>query len=434
MTDNPAIFTLANLTTDEIEEKSKLQKNLRRFDLIFFLICTLVGLDTIGAVAKNGAQGFTWLVFLALFFFVPYGLLMAELGSAFPFEGGPYVWCRLAFGRFTAALVTVLYWFSNPIWLGGTLTILAVSAFSDFFTPLHGFAKVLFSLAFIWFAVVSAIVSFRFGKWIPSVGAFTRMAVLGFFTLSVLLYAIRNGVHGFGLSAFSPGYAVFIAAVPVLIFNYVGFELPSSASEEMLDPRKDVPRTIAWSGLGAILLYGIPILAVLLILPTSRMTGVGGFLDAIKQVFTVYGGTVAQDGRVTLTGAGKILGAVAAIAFIWALLSSGTTWLMGADRTQAAAGFDGAAPRALGRISRRFGTPITVNLLSGISSTIVMLLAFWLSGGDAEKYFAAALGLAISTTTISYLGVFPALARLRYTHPDAHRPYRIPGGTAGARA
>jgi amino acid transporter len=105
---------------------------------------------------------------------------------------------------------------------------------------------------------------------------------------------------------------------------------------------------------------------------------------------------------------------------------------MGADRTQAAAGFDGAAPRALGRISRRFGTPITVNLLSGVSATIVMLLAFRLSGGNAEKYFAAALGLAISTTTISYLGVFPALARLRHTHPDAPRPYRVPGGTTGA--
>jgi amino acid transporter len=248
----------------------------------------------------------------------------------------------------------------------------------------------------------------------------------------VLLYAARNGVHGFGFSAFAPGYAVFIAAVPVLIFNFVGFELPSSASEEMVDPRKDVPRTIAWSGLGTVLLYGIPILAILLILPTSRVTGVGGFLDAIKQVFTVYGGTVARDGRVTLTGAGKALGAIAAIAFIWALLSSGTTWLMGADRTQAAAGFDGAAPRALGRISRRFGTPITVNLLSGVSATIVMLLAFRLSGGNAEKYFAAALGLAISTTTISYLGVFPALARLRHTHPDAPRPYRVPGGTTGA--
>src|SRR5439155_25699905 len=234
----------------------------------------------------------------------------------------------------------------------------------------------------------------RYGKWIPSVGAFVLVAVLGFFTLSVLLYAARNGVHGFGASAFSPGYAVFVAAVPVLVFNYVGFELPSSASEEMVDPQKDVPRTIAWSGLGAILLYGVPILAILLILPTSRVTGVGGFLDAIKQVFTVYGGSVAADGTVTLTGAGKVLGDVAAVAFIWALLSSGTTWLMGADRAQAAAGFDGAAPRPLGHLSRRFGTPITVNLFSGIFSTVVMLLAFWLSGGDAEKYFTAVLGLA----------------------------------------
>ena len=104
---------------------------------------------------------------------------------------------------------------------------------------------------------------------------------------------------------------------------------------------------------------------------------------------------------------------------------------MGADRTQAAAGFDGSAPRLFGRISRRFGTPVTVNVLTGVFSTIVMLLAFWLSGGDSEKYFAAVLGLAISTTTISYLGVFPALIRLRQTHPDVERPYRVPGGTAG---
>src|SRR5206468_4026396 len=98
---------------------------------------------------------------------------------------------------------------------------------------------------------------------------------------------------------------------------------------------------------------------------------------------------------------------------------------------QAAAGFDGAAPRWLGRISARFGTPVTVNVLTGIFSTIVMLVAFWLSGGNAENYFSAVLGLAISTTTISYLGVFPALVRLRKTHPEVDRPYRVPGGMTG---
>src|SRR5438270_11136855 len=84
-------------TAAALEEKKKLKKHFGRFDMLFFLICTLVGLDTIGSVARNGGQGFTWLIFLGLLFFVPYALLTAELGAAFPEEGGPYIWTRLAF-------------------------------------------------------------------------------------------------------------------------------------------------------------------------------------------------------------------------------------------------------------------------------------------------------------------------------------------------
>src|SRR5262249_21229940 len=46
--------------------------------------------------------------------------------------------------------------------------------------------------------------------------------------------------------------------------------------------------------------------------------------------------------------------------------------------------------------------------------------------------FQAVLGLAISTTTVAYLTIFPTLIKLRYTRPDVPRPYRIPGGMAGA--
>jgi hypothetical protein len=56
---------------------------------------------------------------LGAFFFVPYALLTAELGSSFPAEGGAYVWVRLAFGQLAAAVTSVFYWLSNPIWLGG---------------------------------------------------------------------------------------------------------------------------------------------------------------------------------------------------------------------------------------------------------------------------------------------------------------------------
>ena len=71
-------------TTDALQEKKKLRKHFARFDIIFFLICTLVGVDTLGAVASNGPQAFTWLIFLAILFFIPYALLTAELGDGVP--------------------------------------------------------------------------------------------------------------------------------------------------------------------------------------------------------------------------------------------------------------------------------------------------------------------------------------------------------------
>ena len=164
-------------TEAALEEKAKLQKHFGRFDIFFFLICTLVGLDTLGAVANDGAQAFTWLAFLGIFFFVPYALLTAELGSTFHEEGGAYIWVKLAFGRFFAVDQR-----------GPLLAVEPDLARRHADDPRGhhvqrllrrrstGAWKYLFSLAFIWFAVWAAILSFGIGKWIPTIGAWVRMA------------------------------------------------------------------------------------------------------------------------------------------------------------------------------------------------------------------------------------------------------------------
>jgi len=54
------------------------------------------------------------------------------MGSAFPEEGGPYLWSRLAFGRPVSAVNSVIYWISNPIWVGGSLTIVSFAAIEEF--------------------------------------------------------------------------------------------------------------------------------------------------------------------------------------------------------------------------------------------------------------------------------------------------------------
>jgi amino acid transporter len=198
----------------------------------------------------------------------------------------------------------------------------------------------------------------------------------------------------------------------------------------MVNPKRDVPFAVLRSGIGTLLFYGIPVLAILLVLPPSRLSNVGGFLDALQQVFVVYGGHLTSSG-VVLTGAGTVLADIAAIGVIVGLLSSAVTWLIGSDRAQAVAGYDGAAPRAFGYFSKRLGTPIVVNLVSGLVSTIVLVLTLTLTSGNAAKYFSATLGVVISMVTIVYLLIFPAVIKLRYSHPDVPRPYRIPGGTVG---
>jgi len=173
-------------------------------------------------------------------------------------------------------------------------------------------------------------------------------------------------------------------------------------------------------------MYAIPILCIIVILPSDQVSGLGGFIDAMRSVFTVYGGSIADDGTVTLTGAGAIIAAIAALLFILCLLSSGVAWIMGSDRAMAVSGYDGAAPKYLGAISPRFGTPVRVNVLSGILSTLVVVAVHQITGGNAAKYFGAILGIAISTTLISYIAIFPALWKLRVSFPDHPRPYRAP--------
>jgi amino acid transporter len=57
------------------------------FDLVLFTACAIVGLDSVAFAAQAGAQAITWLAISLALFLIPYGMLVAELGSAFPVEG-----------------------------------------------------------------------------------------------------------------------------------------------------------------------------------------------------------------------------------------------------------------------------------------------------------------------------------------------------------
>ena len=414
------------------DEHSKLRRELGRLDTVFFLISAMVVVDTIGAIAIGGAEAFTWLLVLFLLFFVPSALATAEMGAALPDEGGPYVWVRLAFGRFAGALTSLLYWAGTPMWLGGSLTVVAIAVWQRFVAGLNGGWAYVFAVGFIGAATLFSVLPLRWGKWVPSSGAIGQILLLAFFSATVVGYGIQHGVHGISFGDFTPSYLVFIAVVPVLLYSFVGIELPSTAGEEMVDPKRDIPVAIARAGVGQLLMYVIPILAVLVVLPTDQVTSLHGLVDSMQTVFTIYGGSVAPDGTATLSGLGAAIGVTTGLVFLWVLLASGTTWIMGASRAQAAACLDGAGPSALGAISARSGVPVRMALVSGAVSLLTGVVDLWATHGDAQRYFSAALTVAISLILLAYLLIFPAFVMLRLRSPLLERPFRVPGGTLAA--
>lgn len=431
-TATPDEFDLV-VAADAAEEKAKLQKHFGRADIYFFLVCTLFGVDGLGTLAGSGGAGFTWLVLSLLLFAVPTSLILAELGAAYTDEGGPYVWVRMAFGHLVAAVNNFFYWITNPVWMGGTLVGTAVGGLAVFIHTGSDWSKTawyVFGLIFIWAGVLFAVLSFKVGKWVATIGAFARFALLGVFMLTVILYAAKHGVHGLGFSDYKPTFSSFVALVPLILFSMVGFELPSAAGEEMEDAANDVPAGILKSVITTGLLYGLPVFGILTVIPATQVSGLDGFPSAVRQALTVFGGSVhvGKDGLVTahLNGVSETIGVAMGVLIAIVAFTSGLTWIMGSDRTLAVSCYDGAGPRWLGEFSARFGTPVRVNILSGVFSTIVFVATLEITNGNAAKFFSVALNMAISTTLISYLAIFPAAWVLRRKRPGDPRPFRAP--------
>jgi glutamate:GABA antiporter len=432
---------IADEPTDALEEKAKLQKHFGRADIFFFLVCTLVGVDGLGTLAGSGGAGFTWLMVAVFLFAVPTAMILSELGAAYTEEGGPYVWVRMAFGHLAGAINNFFYWVTNPVWMGGTLVGTAIGGLTVFFNKDQSISTTwtyIFGAVFIWTGVAFAILSFKVGKWVATVGAIARFLLLGFFCIVVIAYGSSHGFHGISGSGFKPTFSSFVLLMPLILFDLVGFELPSAAGEEMEDAANDVPAGIAKSVVATALLYGLPVLGILLVLPQSQISGLAGFPDALKQAMTVFGGHVttatdiAADGSATttvtssLSGFGELLGWIMGILIVIVAFTSGLTWIMGSDRTLAVSCYDGAGPRWFGKFSSKFGTPLRVNVLSGVVSTAIFIAATEITGGNTYKFFSVALNLAISTTLISYLGIFPAAWVLRRKRPSDSRPYLSP--------
>ena len=252
------------------------------------------------------------------------------------------------------------------------------------------------------------------GKSVTNVGALIKVAVILTIAIGGIVLAGGSGAaNHFSLHAMLPSFGVAKTFLPVLVYQLLGFELVSSLSGEIKQPRRDIARAVVISGVVLSALYVLGTVGMLLVLPVKQIGLTEGLVQSFNEIF----------------GAGSAMPWVLGVAVMAAYVGNMVTWTLGANRSAVEAAAAGELPRVLGSETRR-GTPKGAFLLTGVVATVVLLFAAAFIKNQNDLYFALFAASSV-IFLLPYLLMFPAVIVLRRAEPVESKPFRVPGGTVG---
>lgn len=397
------------------EKPTGFKKVLRSLDMTLFTVCAILVMDTLAPSAAIGPSSISWWLITLVLFFIPYGLITAELGTTYPEQGGLYIWVKKAFGEKWAARTTWLYWINVALWMP-SVYILFAGMFAQLFFPEMGlWWQILIGIIMTWITVWIGSITLETSKWVPNIGAIIKALIMVVIGVGAFIYAGKNGVaNDLSFGNILPEWGAGLAFLPVIVYNFMGFELMSSASEEMKNPGKDIPRAIIISGALIAAFYLLGTVGILMALPLDGLGLISGIIDTLRVLLGE-------------SGIGGALVMVLGVAALYSFLANMVTWTMGANRTANEAAKERELPAVFGKEHPVYKTPIGAFIITGIVSTAVMVI-YGFMAGSAEDLFWTLFAFSSMVFLLPYLVMFPAFLKLRKIDPDVERPYKVPGG------
>jgi amino acid transporter len=389
------------------------KKALRLGDMTLLTVSAILLLDTVAASAAIGVSALFWWVFLGITFFIPYGLMNAEMGTTYPEEGGIYAWVRDAFGRRWSSRLTWAYWVNNLLWVPSVFIL-----FAGIFNQLFGLdlglgAQMTIGIALLWGAVTVNILSLNIGKWVPNIGA--AIKILAFVFLIGGAFHYVSGAETANVISFSaamPSMTDGLTYLSTIIYGMLGFELMCATPGAIHKPDKNIPRAILLSGLIIISLYFFGTFAVLAAIPVDDINLVEGLVDTL---YLFYGGSAFGDAFAFAIGLGVL----------FTFFSNSVTWAIGCNKSASEAAAEGELPRVLAIEHKKYGTPLGAAISMGVFGSFVILLYGALAASN-EDLFWNLFACSAVMFLLPYVGMVLAFARMRVVDPDRTRPYKVP--------
>jgi basic amino acid/polyamine antiporter, APA family len=305
------------------------------------------------------------------------------------FNGGKPLWpAVVANAPFDYSKVGEFVWTGSyidlpAIVIAGIITVILVIGIKE--SANFNAAMVLVKLGVVFFVIVVGAFYVKTENWFP-------YAPYGYGGLSFFGIPIWGQVH-------NGHVAGVLAGAATIFFAYIGFDSVSAHSEEAKDPQRDVPIGIIVSLITCTILYILVAGVLTGMVPYDKINRDAPVSDAFAQVGLPWAQFLIAVGA--LTGITSVL----------------LVMMLSQPRVLLAMARDGLVPPGFfGAIHDKFKTPWKSTILTGF---FVALLAGLLPLSILAEL--VAIG-----TLLAFVIVCSAVLIMRKTHPNAHRPFRVP--------
>ena len=453
-------------------ERKKLKRELTLlplFGLIYFTVCG----GSFGAEPMVGwsGPGLAILLFFLtpLFFSIPNMLMVREMNSMMPVEGGYYHWLKKAFGPFVGFMGGWMNWVVS--WVDVSIYPVLAAYYLGYFIPAlregatiggvfigSEWLSFLVALILIWVVSLLNVRGARLsGLTTDWLGAVMMIPLILMSIVGIAAW-IKSGttfhvpfLPGGEEINFNSLMGALSTGIFVAMWNFMGWELPTAAGDEIVNPKKTYPVAMVLVLIATIATYSIPTVAGLYGGAGEdgkyQLWGIEEYEsgEGIGPVLTDYGvpeDKVAEWGVDTSSSVGwefpdiahavadkltgekdgalaRILGALVTLAAVLSMVGLFIGNGLGGTRVPFAMAEDGMMPKWLVKVHPKYGTPWVSILICAVIFSIFSLSAF-----------AALVVIDVFLNMIVLLVEFFALWKLRFSMPDVPRK-KVPGGYIG---
>jgi amino acid transporter len=363
---------------------------------------------------------FIYLV-VALVFLLPSALISAELATGWPEDGGVYVWVKTAFGERLGFVSVWQQWIENVIWFPSILTVMVVAAVYGFdptlkdnnwfiFFAINGlfWAMTITNLFGMRTSSMVAIICTIFGRILP---------ILFLFGLAMLFLKKGNPSNvSFTWGNFIPDFSDTnkLSFIVGAFLTFAGIEASASNAASAKNPRRDYPRAIITSAAIALVLVTLIGLAIAIVVPRDQIDLDAGIMQAVAILLES-------------NGIGWLL-TFAGLVIALGMLGEVNNWIPAPTRGLLIAGRDGALS-PFWQKENRHAAHKTILLSQAVIVTAISTIYLFFE--DVQVAFWLMNVVPTMLYIVMYFLMFAASIRLRYSHPEVPRRYRVPFGNIG---